>query len=250
MGKLHQLLAVESDLDQAYKNALHETQVVFEKKSNLFFGFIKTLHIFDESDATHYTDERHELTTTVPKRLAYQDTFIANYIDALLQKEATNQLAMANLVVNGLTLAEDMPATFLLGLEKRLVAIRAVYKTIPTLPQGTAWEVDTTQGDDIFKTVFPDVKFKTKKTFNHKVLYEATKEHPAQIEKWDETENIGEYSKVVWSGLVPSADKAAILKRIDDLIIAVKKARQQANNCDVVTLKVGQKIMDYINLGQ
>ena len=33
MGKLHQLLAVEPDLDGAYKNVLQETQVVFEKKA-------------------------------------------------------------------------------------------------------------------------------------------------------------------------------------------------------------------------
>ena len=250
MGKLHQLLAVEPDLDGAYKNVLQETQVVFEKKANLFFGSIKTLKMFDENDTTKYTDERHELTTTVPKRLDYQNDFIAKYLDALLQKEATNQYAVADLIIDGITLGTELPATFLLALEKRLVTIRAVYKTIPTLPQGVTWEVDTTVGTDIFKTVHPDVKFKTKKTFVHKVLYEATKEHPAQIEKWDETENVGEYSIDTWSGLISSAYKAEMLKRIDDLIIAVKKARQKANSCDVVKTTIGAKLMDYINLGQ
>jgi len=250
MGKLHQLLAVESDLNSAYQNVLNETQTVFEKKANLFFGAVKSLRMFDENDKTKYTNEHQQLATTVPKRLAYTKDFITNYLDALLQKESTNQLAKADLVVNGIEIAKDVPATFLLGLEKRLTAIRAVYKVIPTLTQGTAWEVDESMGSDAYKAIHTDKKFKTKKGFMHKVLYEATKEHPAQIEKWEEVENVGEYSIDTWCGMISSADKADILKRIDNLIIAVKKARQSANSCDVVKATIGSKIMNYINLGQ
>lgn len=250
MGKLHQLIAVESDLDDAYKNVLTETKTVFDKKANLFFGSVKSLNIFDEADTTVYNDERHELATTVPKRLKYTQGFIAQYIDALLQKEATNQKAVADLVVNGVTIATQLPATFLLGLEKRLASIRAVYRVIPTLPQGVAWEADPDQGDDIYKTSHPEVKFKTKRTTAHRVLYDATKEHPAQIDKWEETENIGAYTVNNWCGCVSSATKADMLKRIDDLIVATKKARQQANSCDIVKMVAADRIMDYINLGQ
>lgn len=250
MGKLHQLLAVESDLNNAYLSMLNETQVIFEKKANLFFGAIKSLRMFDANDKTNYADEHQELATTVPKRLNYTKDFIVTYLDALLQKESTNQVAKADLVVDGIELAKDVPATFLLGLEKRLIAVRAVYKAIPTLNQNAAWVIDESLGEDTYKAVHAEKKFKTKKGFVHKVLYDATKEHPAQIEKWEEVENVGEYSIDTWCGMISSADKSVLLTRIDNIIIAVKKARQKANGCDIVKNHIGSRIMNYINLGQ
>lgn len=250
MGKLHQLIAVEPELENSYKAILKETQTVFEKKPQLFFGWLKTYTAFDAEDVTNYTDERQELVTTVRRRLQYQKISAASYFDCLLQKEVTNQSAVADLTVNGILIDTGLPATFLLGLEKRIVALRTLYQTIPTLPQGIAWKIDDIQGQDIYKAEYPERKFKTQRTFNSKVLYEATKEHPAQIEKWDETINVGEYSIDKWCGMISSADKADILARIDMLLIAVKKARQKANECKVVDRKIGDKLMNFINLGQ
>ena len=85
-----------------------------------------------------------------------------------------------------------VPATLLLGLESRLKMVRDVYAEIPTLPPGGKWVKDTNEGNDIYFNENIETRFKTAKTFVHKVLYEATKEHPAQIEKWEEL------VKVIW----------------------------------------------------
>jgi len=247
MSKLHQLLAVESDLDNAQTKVLEETTTIFAKKGQLFVGAIKKLEVFDENDTTVYPEERFELTTTVDDRLDYQNKFIIDYFDALLRKETTNQEAKAAINIDGKDITGELPATFLLALEKKLIRVRSVYLSIPTLQQGIRWEIDSSLGENIFRAKDPEIKFKTKKVFKHQILVDATEHHPAQIEKWEEQENIGRYITEKWSGLITSSRKAELLKRVDKLIIAVKKARQKANDITASKDKVGELLFDYIH---
>ena len=246
MPKLHELLAVEGDLEGAHKEILQEAQKTFKDKPAHFMGAHKTLKMFDENQPTA-PDEYQEMVTTVHDKLGYIAGHAVRYLDAVLQKESTNQIARADLVVDGKVIAKDIPATFLLGLETKLKNIRETYRTVPTLPPGLKWERDETKGKHVYSMVHPEEKFKTARTFRHKVLYEATKEHPAQIEKWEETENVGKYVTQRWAGMLTSAEKSELLGRVDKLIRATKKARQQANATEVSKATIGKHIFDFIN---
>lgn len=246
MGKLHELLAVESDIENVYKKIMAEAQTTFTKKPAHFMGFHKRLNMFSENENAA-PEEMQDITETVDSKLSYISMHGERYPDAVLQKEATNQTATADLVVEGKTIAEKVPATFLLGLENKLKYIRAVYEAIPTLPPGYSWERDETKGVGVWKIKTPEQKFKTAKTFKHKVLYQATKEHPAQIERWEEMENVGMYVMERWFGMFSPAQKSEVLGRIDTLLRATKKARQKANSVNVVKNNIGGKIFDYIN---
>lgn len=247
MGKLHQLLAVESDLKESTKLVMDETSKVFSNKHDLFFGFNRKYKPFDAEDNTEYPEDNSELGSTVAERLDYTRGFVTPYIDAVLQKEATNQNAKAAIEIDGKAITGELPATFLLGLETRLKELRNVYKTIPTLNQGIKWMPAPDLGKDVFKMVNPEKKFKTAKTFRHQILVEATEHHPAQVEKWDDTKDVGVYEKNIWSGLVTSAKKAELLKNIDTLIVETKKARQRANNIDVSKMSVANDLFNYIH---
>ncbi len=256
MSKLHELLAVEGDLDGIYKKVLEEATNTFNKKPGLFYGFNKRLEMFEEG-APEAPEENQEITTTVREKLNYVVDHIIRYFDAVLQKECTNQQAFADVVIDGVTIAEKVPATFLLGLEAKLKTIRKMYEAMPTLPPGKKWENDPTRGADVWITSIPEEKFKTAKTFQHKVLVPAQfpKEGeggtslPAQIERWEETENVGKYVTTTWSGMVSSAEKSVLIGRIDKALRAIKKARQRANTTEVVKRNIGKDIFDYINKG-
>jgi hypothetical protein len=247
MAKLHELLAVEADLDGKYKRIAEETSKTFKGRPAHFMGSIRTYHPFDDDDKVEYPEEYQALATTVEERLNYTAKAIEPYFDALLQKESTNQVAKADLVVDGEVIAKDLPATFLLGMESRLKFIRKVYEQIPTLPVSVDWEKDESWGKNVYRMTHPEEKLKTAKQFKSQVLYEATEHHPAQIEKWDENVAVGKFVKRIWSGAISSADKSRLLGRIDKLIIAVKKARQRANTTEVIKSKVGGKILDFIH---
>jgi len=253
MGKLHELLAVEPDLDGAQKKIMTEAVNTFAKKANLFMGFVKQLKLYDE-EAPEQEPERLHMETTVGEKLDYVSDFVSRYIDAVFQKETANQKAKADIELpSGGILAKDVPATMLLGLESKLKVLRGMYEAIPTLQPGIEWVPNESLGKGVYETKFPEIAFKTEKTIQHKILDKAHIEDgvgiPAQIEKWSETKNVGKYTKTVFSGMLTSAEKSAMINRIDNLIQGVKKARQRANMQDVEDVKIGRKLMDFINEG-
>lgn len=246
MAKLHELLAVEGDLQGIAKKLSAETQKTFNK-SEMFMGTHRKLQMFDDSQqANVVADEFREMVTTVPAKLEYLSKAMIKYFDAVLQKEKTNQTAVADLVVDGETIATAVPATFLLGMESRLKELRAVLEVAPTLAPGLAWVEDVTAGKGVYRVQNADEKLKTAKTFMHKVLYEATDRHPAQIEKWEEQVAVGKYITNIQSGMLSPADKSDLLGRLDTMIQSVKKARMKANMTDVVQAEIGKQMFKYI----
>jgi hypothetical protein len=250
MGKLHEVLAVEPDLEGTYRKMLEEAKGVF-KKGEHYLGFTKTLTMFDDArkqeEEAGY--EHRELTSTVQDKLDYVAESVVNYFDAFAQKEATNQLASADLVVDGKLLFAAAPATMLLGLETKLRQVREVYETIPTLHPGIKWTEDEQAGENIWVTAEPEVAMKTEKTLKPFVLYPATDKHPAQVKELQDTDNVGIYKKTIRSGMLSPKQKHELLARIDKLIRAVKVARQKANTQEVNTIQIGKTLMDFINKG-
>jgi len=81
--------------------------------------------------------EQKEMTTTVHDKLEYMFGSVAEWLDAVLQKERTNQEARADIILpDGSALATDIPATFLLGMESKLKELREVFLATPTLQPG------------------------------------------------------------------------------------------------------------------
>lgn len=247
-SKMHELLAVEGEIQQGYQKILKETGATFDKGSH-FLGHHKTLKMFSEDRAHEESaaESHKKVDDTVDSKLRWAWKAVRRYTDAVLQKEATNQTAVADIVVDDTVLAENMPAPFLLNLEKRLAEVRALYDKIPTLAPGVEWADDPGQGDGIFRAIHDEVKQKTENELESRVLYDATKEHPAQIKEWTVNKPVGNYHLTQYSGMVSPAKKAILLGRIDQLIRAVKKARQRANQAEVVKVHVGEQLFNFIH---
>lgn len=60
--------------------------------------------------------------------------------------DATNQDARADLIVKGVTLAADVPATYLLFMQKQLDYVRTFVEKLPTLPVTDDWVYDQSVG--------------------------------------------------------------------------------------------------------
>jgi hypothetical protein len=250
MAKLHELLAVEADLEGTYKKILEETEITFTKKQDHFFGFHRQLRWFAEEEGQEEQEgiaEHKEMVTTVAHRLSYQQMSIVRFLDAVYQKELSNQHAVADLIVDGDTIAKDVPATFLLGLETKLKKIRRTYELIPTLPPGFKWEKDTERGDNVYKNAIPEETYKQVNVFTPQILYKHTDKHPAQVDKIQEKKNVGKFTKDLWYGMLSSADKSKLLGKVDTLLRAVKQARQRANRAEVSEKQIGEKLFEYIN---
>ncbi|MCY4584178.1 MAG: hypothetical protein OXE50_15490, partial [Chloroflexi bacterium] len=162
------------------------------------------------------------------------------------QKDTTNQEARANIVVDGVTLAEDVPATFLLGLENHLKRLKPLYEAIPTLQPGVNWSEDSDKGKGVYKAP-PETTFRTEKVRRHEIIVEATEHHPAQTESFSVDVPIARVTNIKTSGMLTPVDKSTLLGRFDALIQAVKRARQRANGTEVINRNIGQMLVGYLN---
>ena len=150
-------------------------------------------------------------------------------------------------MVDGETIAENVPATALLGLETKLKELRRTYEAIPNLQPGVKWEAHL-EKENIFVAANPEVKTRTEKVMEPVVLYEATDKHPAQVKEASKDIVIGTFTIDRESGMISSARKSALLGRIDKLIRAVKKARMEANGEEVVEkISIGKALHDFIH---
>jgi hypothetical protein len=229
------------------KATLVEGTHTFKAKADLFLGHVKSYVTFNEDDQDKLAPEHKELVTTVGDKLKYVFEHVTRYLDVVLQKEATNQTAKADLVLSdGTVLAENVPATFLLGLETKIKQWREMAMEIPTLAPGIAWKKDESKGKGVYVAEHVLETRRTKKMVQHKILVEATKEHPAQVEKWNEDVAIGKFITQAWCSMWSPAEKSAFLSKIDELGRAVKQARQRANCAEVVQVKIGKTIAKYL----
>lgn len=239
--KLHQHLITETDTRNGYEKLRNETLKVFKGES-LLEGLNRTYRPKDEG-GDPLAEEKKEVTTTVPERLAWTRKPAVRQIDFEATRDVANTKAKADLEVNGTVIAKDLPATFLLSLEKRLREIRDYYDAIPTLDMAITWE--DTQHRGIWKN--QTKQFRTAKKLVPVVLYEATEKHPAQVKEATEDVMIGIFETTKFSGKVHPGTKAGWLERIDVLIEATKKARMKANEQEVTPVQLAEKLFDFIH---
>ncbi len=139
---LHELLAVEADLRNTKDRTRDEVIREFTINPATFLGAIKNLYLFDEDRKAEEQEVRVEVANTVTEKLKEITATFTRYWNLRLQKEAANQSATADVIINGETIFKNIPVTFLLNMEEELRQVRKVYSVMPTLKPGVAWEED------------------------------------------------------------------------------------------------------------
>lgn len=246
MGKLHEILAVENEVKGTADSLLAETKVTFTKKQDHFLGQNRHYNPAND-DGEKFNDENKEMVTTVRAKLDHTEEYVGRLLDITYQKEEANTRAKADLVVNGMTLATDVPATVLLNFETKLKALREVYRDIPTLDPGERWVPDTTRKDTYVSDQLSS--YRTQKVLKAIVLYPHTDKHPAQVEKTTVDERVGTWLTTKWSGMMSPVEKSKLLERLDVLLAAVKKARCRANEVETADVTIAKQLFQFINTG-
>jgi hypothetical protein len=168
---------------------------------------------------------------------------LTRLFDVTATREWANDTARASVVLDGRTIVEDAPVTYLLFLEKQLVDLRTFVDKLPVLDAAEEWEFDETK--DCFATA-PVETTKTRKIPRNHVKAEATKEHPAQVEMYFEDVTIGHWRTIRYSGALPATRVKALRERVERLQEAVKIAREEANSTEVTDKRVGRAVLDYV----
>lgn len=246
MIKLHELLAVGGNVRAQAIKCAADLKATFKDKHHLFTSRLSTL-TYNDPNRTPLTEEKAELTSTVPKELAWIGGYFKTVINVDSQINEANTKARADLTLDdGTVLAANVPAIMLLELEKRLKLFQEVVAVAPTLDPAKGFKEDKDTGADIFKA--RDIT--TESSVKDQVpleLAKATDKHPAQVQLVSKDVPVGTRLKQEWSSMITVARKAELLERCEVLIRAVKQARSRANDQAVEPeTKIGAALIDFI----
>ncbi|MGC4120756.1 MAG: hypothetical protein QM765_40495 [Myxococcales bacterium] len=250
--KLYELLAVEPEKKANAERARSQTIEAFRSNQAHFTGMKRTFKPFmvDEAKgevAGERVENETNLVKTVIEELERTLAATADAFDVSLQIDEANMVARADLTVDGVLLAESVPATYLLQLEKRLRELRVMFKEIPTFDPVRTWHEDPGAPKKNVLRAEPVVTIRKQRTRKYNVMHEATKEHPAQIDIVEVDDPVGEIRSYDWSGMISPGRKAALLDQVDRLIEAVKTARARANTVEIDPgKKLAAKVFEHI----
>lgn len=168
---------------------------------------------------------------------------LGRYYDVVATQEWGNRTASADVVVDGDIVLTTVPVTVLLFLEKRLQDLRTFIGKLPTLPKDRQWGWNS--NTNCFASEQEETR-RTKKVDVPVVLYEATNEHPAQVQLVKDDRLLGYWTKTDFSGAIPAQQGSEMLRRCEKLLEAVKVAREAANSIEVEQRNIGESVLDFV----
>ena len=235
---LHELLAVEQEVKANAERVRASLIDTFRSKQSHFTGMRRTFRPFSVDEASgeaggERLEAQTQLAKTVAEELDAALREVGRSIDLGLRLDEANTRARADIVIDGEVLVADVPATFLLQLERRLRELRAVFKEVPCYDPVRVWSVDPTADSKHVLRAEPVVTIRKQRTRKYNVMVEATPEHPAQVDIVEVDQPIGEIRSHDWTGMLSPGKKGALLDQLDRLLAAVKQARSRANTVGI-----------------
>ncbi|HEV2460495.1 MAG TPA: hypothetical protein VGS80_19245 [Ktedonobacterales bacterium] len=241
MARLNQIIAVEKGVKSQSFQDLTEAHHLLQKPA-LLAGIARTYRPKDE-EGEQLPPESTRVQVKSEDVIRKTIEVMTKLFDVTATKDWANTRARADVVVDGRVLLEQVPATYLLFLEKQLVDIHTFVKKLPVLDAAETWEYDASA--DCWATE-PVQTVRTKKIPRNHVKAEATDKHPAQVEVYYEDVTVGYWRTVKFSGALPAKRVNELLGRVERLQEAVKFAREAANDAEVEEQKVGERFFSYI----
>lgn len=242
MTKLNQLLAIEKGVRSQATTV--ETGLYHDlAKPALFAGLTRKYTPLDAEDGDQLPPEQVFVQKKSEDVLSLATQALVRLFDVTATKDSANTSASADVVVDGVVVAAAVPVTTLLFLEKEIEKLTAFVGRLPILDPTQTWTYDPNRS--VFVSA-PERKARTKKIPRNHVLYEATKEHPAQVQIFNEDVNVGTWEKIEFSGALPADRVGRIKARLDRLRTAVKFAREEANNTEIADVHYGATILGFL----
>ena len=238
--KLNQIIAVEKGVKAKATRDFTDAHHIVQK-TPLLSGISRTYQPKDD-DGDQLPPESTQVQVRAGDVLEDVATCLTRLFDITLTKDTANAFAAADLKVDGQVIANNVPVTYLLFLEKQLVDLRTFMVKLPTLDPAETWSPDPSGA----WVAEPAQTAKTKKVPHNHVKAEATQHHPAQVEMWYEDTTVGYWTTKKFSGALPALRVQALVARVDALTEAVKYAREEANSTEVADAHIGKKVFEYL----
>lgn len=241
MFKLNQVLAVEKSIKNRTAGELDTLYKVIQKPA-LFDGFSKT-YAPKADDGEKIPPQMQRVQMKSEDIIKSIGKNLEDLFDVTAQKDFANCNATADVIVDEVTLLNNVPTTFLLFLEKQLTDLATCLGKLPLLDPAKEWQWDV--NSSLFRSDTVQ-SIRTAKKQKALVLYPHSDKHPAQTQLITEDEAVGTWDETKLSGAVTESRRKLLVERIEKLHKAVKVAREKANMADAAPNTAGQKLMAWL----
>lgn len=250
--QLHTLLALRDSVKSRKTQQLTETHRL-STKHDLYEGLTRSYRPRDE-DGDQLPPENKNVQVNADTMLNQLVQVLSRDWDMMASIDTTNQQATADVKVpTGATtpagepvyrtILRDVPATYLLFLARELDDVYTFVSKLPLLDPSERWSYDA----NVMAYVTEPVQtHRTKKIRRNHVKAPATDRHQADVEVFTEDVVVGDWALVRRSGALPLERKAQLLQRVDELRLAVREARERANQTPVTNVTVSRQVFDHL----
>jgi len=244
--KLNQVLAIEKGFKAHGYGDFTKMHQSLQKEAALS-GISRTYTPIKE-DGEQFPAESTLVQVRVKDVIKDVQAKLTQLFDITAVKDFSNCNAKADIIIDAdsdspQTIAKDVPVSHLLWLEKQANDLYTFVKGLPALSTTDDWAWDANANcwsTQSFKTS------KSKKVSKPLVKYEATKEHPAQVELVTEDELVGNWTTKKFSGALPASEINSMKTKVEQIQKAIKFAREQANSVEATQVKLGEKILGFV----
>lgn len=213
------------------------------QKAELFNGKTRTYRPLDDNDEK-LPAETVALQEYADKQVGRADHLWADWMNIVLTVDTGSTQTSGDITIDGNVIMERVPVITLIFIEQQLNDIRKYYDTLPVLDTNFKWSYDSNKGCWVTGAIEKNRSVKKNEAIT---LAVATDKHPAQVQLVAVDKWVGVFTETAMSSALPRDVKRAYVDRIDKLIDAVKKAREEANSIDVTERKEIKAIFDYIH---
>jgi hypothetical protein len=164
-------------------------------------------------------------------------------MDDTLTVDAGNQAASGNIVVDGQTIAENVPVAMLIWLENRLANLATLVGKMPLVDPSHKWDWD--EASDCWRSEEGRTQA-TDRVYETLVKFGGDERHPPQTESYSLDKPVGLWTRVNLSGSMKAEEVRALKARILKLHHAVEVARHEATSIHVEERHIGQNVFTYL----
>lgn len=240
---LAQMIAVEKGVKQRANKRLGGLQRELVTRLPQMSGLTRTYRPINDEDPERLPAESVRVQVKAEEILDQVAETMTDLFDVVYTREAGNTGATAHIQVGDVIVAEDVPVTYLLFLDKQLDDLLTILRSLPVLDPAEDWTYD--QNASVYRTP-QRVTTRAKKIPFPFVKAAATDKHPAQVETQFEDKIVGFWDKTTFSGALPADRVFQLVRRTEALQRAVRSARELANATQVEQRKIGQRVFDYL----
>jgi hypothetical protein len=238
---LAQIIAVSTGVKTQTTRALTDLHREVQK-APLLSGISRTYQPHDD-DGEQLPGESTRVQVSATDVLGDVRRTLTRLFDVVLTQDTANCSATADVVVDGRTILESVPVTYLLFLEKKLVDLHTFVDKLPVLDPADEWEFDEARGCYASK---PVQTVRNKKVPRNHERAPATDRHPAQVDVFMEDVSVGRWTTTKFSGALPATRVRELRERVVKLQEAVKFARERANSGEVRDAAAGDPVFAYL----